>query len=161
MSIATYLPQLPNQIGIVVLKKKGNDSISKKCAVQRTKVQQAIKGLCYGFSNGGLEIQSVEPSLYTGPNCGNVQLNGRCFEHFPNRYYADVEIEQDKIDILPQECAQLPSLKVVEVEKDINEEDKGPSPYQFFDHLKCRSSLWCQFSEHLVLHLASFGLGIS
>ena len=132
MSIATHLPQLPDQIGIVVLKKKGNNSTSKKYAVQRTKVEQAIKGLCYGFPNGGLEIQSVGTSLYTGPNCGNVQLNGRYFEHFPNRYYADVEIEQDRIDILPQECAQLPGLKVVEVEKDINEEDKGPSPDQFF-----------------------------
>ena len=34
--------------------------------------------------------------------------------------------------ILPQECAQLPGWKVVEVEKGINEEDKGPSPDQFF-----------------------------
>ena len=82
--------------------------------------------------NGGLEIQSVGTSLYTGPNCGNIKLNGRYFEHFPNCYYADVEIKQDRIDILPQESAQLPGLKVVEVEKDIDEEDKGPSPDQFF-----------------------------
>ena len=49
MSIATHLPQLPDQIGIVVLKKKGNNSTSKKYAVQRTKVEKLLKVCVMGF----------------------------------------------------------------------------------------------------------------
>ena len=54
------------------------------------------------------------------------------FQHFPNRYYADVQIKHDRIGQFPQERSQLPGLKIIEVEKNINEEDKGPSPGQFF-----------------------------
>ena len=82
MSIATSLPQLPDQIGIVILKKKGNNSTSKKYAVQREKVEQAIKGLCYGYPNGGIDKQLPGTNQYIGPNCGDVQLNGRLFPTF-------------------------------------------------------------------------------
>ena len=62
--------------------KIGNNSTSKKYAVQREKVEQAIKGLCYGYPNGGIDKQLPGTNQYIGPNCGDVQLNGRLFPTF-------------------------------------------------------------------------------
>ena len=45
MKIATTLPLLPKEVGIVVLKKKGDNSIVKEYTVSRKKVQDALECL--------------------------------------------------------------------------------------------------------------------
>ena len=62
----------------------------EKKLLEDTKKQKDVLESDANTIHGGLKIQSVGTSLYTGPNCGNIQLNGRYFEHFPNCFYADV-----------------------------------------------------------------------
>eukprot|EP00111_Clytia_hemisphaerica_P009342 TCONS_00027422-protein len=132
MSIAKHLPLLPEEIGVIILKRKNQNITSKQYGVRRHKVEQALNGLCFGYPNGGYEDEQPETQKYDGPNCMGVQLNGRYFQYFPNSYYADTVIHQDRINQLPDEAAQLPGLKVVETQEDMTEDEKGPAPNQFF-----------------------------
>ena len=53
MAIATQLPLLPEEVGIVILKKKGGSSVPKQYTVSRHAVQDALNGLCFGYPKGG------------------------------------------------------------------------------------------------------------
>jgi len=59
--------------------------------------------------------------LYTGPDHIRKPLKGRYFNHSPNQYYHKVEIQEDKIQNLPEEAIQFPELKIVDMDKDIPE----------------------------------------
>ena len=131
MSIATQLPKLPHQVGIVILKRKGKNDKCKHYTVQRHTVQRALECLCFGVPNGGLEHQLPNTKLYKGPNHKNKILKGKYFEHFPNPYYTDVDIVLDRLSELPTEREEYHGLLTVYTEKDITEKDKGPAPEQF------------------------------
>ena len=53
MHIAKHLPLLPQEVGIVVLKRKGTNEVLHQYTVKRTIVEEALKGLCFGFPHGG------------------------------------------------------------------------------------------------------------
>ena len=131
MSIARQLPKLPQQVGIVVLKRKGQNQKSKHYTVKRKSVEDALNCLCYGIPNGGLDKAAPNTYLYTGPNHVHKQLNGKYFEHVPNPYYCDVEIMKERLETLPNERDEYPGLKTVYTEKEIPESEKGPAPDQF------------------------------
>ncbi|XP_066910877.1 uncharacterized protein [Clytia hemisphaerica] len=132
MEIARHLPQLPDKIGVIVLKRKNQNTRSRQYAVKRDKVEQALKGLCFGYPNGGYDEEEPGTTQYDGPNCMNVQLTGKYFQYLPNKFYADVIVHQERIDNLPSERAQMPGLQVEEVDDEMTEDQKGPAPNQFF-----------------------------
>ena len=73
MSISTQLPKLPEQVGIVILKRKGkNDENIKHYTVKRHSVENALKCLCYGIPNGGLVDAAPNMKKYLGPDHKNV-----------------------------------------------------------------------------------------
>ena len=85
--------------------------------MDRKRVEDALKGLCYGYPHGGLEFPEGEcKELYTHDDHIHMPLNGRYFQFIPNPYYHDVEIMQDNLELLPETRSQLPQLKVVERE---------------------------------------------
>ena len=131
MAIATKLPLLPEDVGLIILRRQGSNNTTKHYTVQRKKVEEAIKGLCYGFPNGGVDHEMPGMHKYNGPDHKDKPLNGRFFYHFPNQYYNDVEIQQQRIEQLPSENVQFPQLKVIEINKEVQEEEKGPAPKQF------------------------------
>ena len=128
--IANALPLLPEEIGIIVLRKKGRNEVIRQYTAQRNVVEDAIKGLCFGFPNGGLETYSDGYKQYDGPDHISKPLNGRYFQHFPNRFYKDVAIEQNRLDELPEVRSELPGLQVIPVPNVMLEEDQGPAPAQ-------------------------------
>ena len=133
MRIATELPLLSSDVGIVVLRRKDSSNNSmRQYTVQRDKVQNALLGLTFGFQHGGLQYpQGAAIHLYTGPDHTNRPLKGRFFEYFPNEYYKDVTIKQDRIDNLPDSREELPDLPCIELPEIIQEGDKGPARNQF------------------------------
>ena len=92
MTIAYNLPKLPSDIGIVVVRKEGSDAKSKDYTVKREVVQNALKGLCFGYPNGGMESSAPGLKCYDGPDHISKALNGRYFEHLPNPFYKDVNM---------------------------------------------------------------------
>ena len=46
------MPLLPTEVGIVVLRRKGSGKTSQY-TVQRHVIENALKGLCFGFPEGG------------------------------------------------------------------------------------------------------------
>jgi len=129
MTIAKKLPQLPENVSIIVLQRKGKNDKLKQYTVSRLAVEEALKCLCFGVPCGGLEIEASDMKLYhynyTIIIIPNTPLNGRYF------FYCDVEILEDRLEQLPIERDQYPYLKIVHTEKEIPEEEKGPAPNQF------------------------------
>jgi len=82
MAIAKKLPQLPENVGIIVLQRKGKNDKLKQYTVSRLAVEEALKCLCFGVPCGGLEMEASDAKLYTGPNHINTPLNGRYFYTF-------------------------------------------------------------------------------
>ena len=130
MAIAKKLPLLPENVNILILRRKGSNDVSKHYSVQRYKVEEAIKGLCYGLPNGGYEHEQPNTYKYLGPDHMNKLLNGRYFYFFPNEYYSDIEIQHDRLQRLPLDSIQCPGLKVIDTDE-ISEQEKGPAPEQF------------------------------
>ena len=136
MRIATELPLLPSEVGIVVLRKKGSKTTIRHYTVERNKVENALRGLCFGYPEGGLEFpQGAVNNIYHGPDHDTRPLKGRYFQYLPNQYYKDVCIKQDRIDNLPECRAELPDLPVIELPEIIPETDKGPAKNQFVDEM--------------------------
>ena len=132
MKIARKLPQLPENVGILVLKRKGTKGQTKHYTVKRSAVQSALEGLCFGSPVGGFENEVPGSKLYLGPDHIQKSLKGRFFYYCPNQYYCDVEIQNDRLDALPEKRNQYPSLQIIDMKaNDNDEEDKGPAPEQF------------------------------
>ena len=132
MSIATQLPKLPEEVCIVILKRRGkNQQKIKHYTVQRKAVEDALKCLCFGIPNGGYNTPSANTRKYNGPNHKNMRLTNKYFVHFPNPYYNDVEIIVERLNNLPTEREEYSGLKTVFMENDIPENEKGPAPAQF------------------------------
>eukprot|EP00111_Clytia_hemisphaerica_P001294 TCONS_00003706-protein len=56
MKIAKTLPNLPQEVGIILLRKKGaNGEVLKEYTVRRDFVEKALTGLVFGWPNGGIE----------------------------------------------------------------------------------------------------------
>ena len=69
MRVATHLPLLPSEVAIVVLRKKRTNQCVKQYTVQRNTVEHALRGLCYGFPEGGCaHADKICDKLYTGPD---------------------------------------------------------------------------------------------
>ncbi|XP_057310732.1 uncharacterized protein LOC130648690 [Hydractinia symbiolongicarpus] len=136
MQIAKELPSLPSQVGIVVIKKKGTRNSVQQYTVQRGKVENALRGLCFGYPEGGTEYPDTNSEhLYNGSDHIDKPLKGRYFQFLPNEYYKDVSIKYDRIQNLPEMRSELPGLPVVEMPHIIPEEDKGPAENQFLENL--------------------------
>ena len=124
-------PLLPEEVGIVVLKRKNaRDNTLHQYTVVRKVVEDALKSLCYGFPVGGIETHDVGFTLYDGPNHLNKLLNGRYFLYTPNPYYHDVIIDENRLHTIPF-CREQFSVKVIEVDGNMEEDDKGPAEEQF------------------------------
>jgi hypothetical protein len=93
-------------------------------------VEQALKGLCFGFPNGGLLNDVPGYKQYHGPDHLNKLLNGHYFEHLPNSFYKDVVIEENRLIAIPQVRNELPGLSVIDVPEIEPETDLGPAPEQ-------------------------------
>ena len=57
-------------------------------------------------------------------------LNGRYFLYTPNPYYHDVIIDENRLHTIPF-CREQFSVKVIEVDGNMEEDDKGTSEEQF------------------------------
>ena len=130
MTIASCLPLLPTDVGIVVLRRKGSGR-TRQYTVQRDVVEKALKGLCYGFPLGGTEIQKEGFTLYNGPDHVNMPLTQIFFKYHPNPYYRDVEIRQDRLNNLPRDRIELPDLPVIDLPDTLIQQDQGPAEAQF------------------------------
>ena len=130
MQIATQLPLLPQEVGIVVLKRKGSNEALRQYTVKRKTVEDALKGLCFGYPHGGTTLPHPGYVQYNGPNHICKDLNGRFFEYLPNCFYKDVKIEEDRLLNIPVSRDELPGLQVIEVPNMSPEEDKGPAEKQ-------------------------------
>ena len=86
--------------------------------------------MCFGYPNGGSEVQQAGMSLYNGPDHIQCRLKNRYFLFHPNQYYHDVTIVQERIQDLPEESSEYPGLKVVDVESD-QQENTVIAPAQF------------------------------
>ena len=128
--IAKNLPLLPEEVGIVILKRKGSNHALRQYSVKRKTVEEALKGLCFGFPHGGSLTQHDGFTLYNGPNHTTMHLKGRYFKYCPNCYYKDVLINENRLGQLPISRDQLPGLQVIDVANWRSEEDKGPAPAQ-------------------------------
>ena len=130
MKIARSLPLLPEEVGLVVLQRKNDKSKIKAYSVQRHKVENALKGLCYGFPHGGNLHESDEtPLKYTGPDHIDRILNNRYFKFLPNRFYCDVNIIQTRLNELPIIRASYPGLTVLPVKSsNDNDSDNAEQP---------------------------------
>ena len=91
------LRYLPEEVGILILKRKGLNQEYKKYTVDRQTVQAALHGLCYGLPIGGVENQVGNYQKYEGPDHINKPLNGKYFRYLPNQYYKDVNIVEKPI----------------------------------------------------------------
>ena len=101
MQIATQLPLLPQEVGIVVLKRTGSNEKLRQYTVKRKTVEDALKGLCFGYPYGGTTLARSGYVCYSGPNHIHKNLNGRFFEYIPNRFYKDVQIQEDRLLNIP------------------------------------------------------------
>jgi hypothetical protein len=126
--IANHLPLLAEEVGIVILKRKGENQALRQYSVKRKTVEEALKGLCFGFPPGGSYTEKEGYSLYLGPNHSMMTLKGRYIEHCPNP--KEVMIKEERLRLLPVCRDQLPGLRVIEVPHLLAEEDKGPAPSQ-------------------------------
>ena len=52
MRIAKELPRLPTEVGIVVIRKTSNTGTMREYTVKREKVENALRGLCFGKTRG-------------------------------------------------------------------------------------------------------------
>ena len=91
MKIASSLPLLPTEVGIVVLRRKGSGKTTQY-TVQRNVVQQALKGLCFGFPEGGTIVPHENYECYDGPNHITMKLKGHYFKYTPNPFYKESAI---------------------------------------------------------------------
>ena len=132
VSIATKLPLLPEEVKLLILKRKNANS--RQYTASRNAVQNALEGLVFGFPKYGL-TQSVEGfTQYQGPNHVSGQiLKNRWFKYEPNRFYHDVTIEQKRLEKISSERSQLDGIPIYQVPDYANkdEEDQGPSEHQF------------------------------
>ena len=132
MRVATHLPLLPSEVAIVVLRKKGTNQCVKQYTAKRNTVEQALRGLCFGFPEGGCaHADKICDKLYTGPDHESMPLKGRYFQHFPNQYYNNVSIQLDRLESLPTNRSELPGIKLIELPNINPEQDKGPAEGQF------------------------------
>ena len=102
MKIASSLPLLPTEVGIVVLRRKGSGKTTQY-TVQR----------------------------HDGPNHITMKLKGHYFKYTPNPFYKDVVIEKQRLANLPITRTELPDLPVIDLPEISSEEDKGPAEAQF------------------------------
>ena len=109
MKIATHLPLLPEEVGIVILKRRNTKTNTvREYTVKRQVVEDALKGLCYGYPTGGLLYPREGFHLYSGPDHINMQLKGRYFQYAPNQYYHDVNIMENRLIQLPNSRESFP-----------------------------------------------------
>ena len=130
MKIAAALPLLPQEVGIVILKRKGLNQEFKEYTVDRQTVETALRGLCYGLPHGGVSTPQENYERYDGPDHINIPLNDKFFRYLPNRFYKDVNILESRLSQLPESRQQLPGLKVMYIPETMTENDKGPAQAQ-------------------------------
>ena len=130
MSIATELPRLPEEVGIIILKKKGDKNLPKDYMVSRYPIQDALYGLCFGYPHGGSDVLLPNYRKYHGPDHVDMPLNGRYFLYLPNVYYSSVIINKNRICDLPLESQHPKSLRVIEVDNMAPDQDFGPAENQ-------------------------------
>ena len=118
MTIATKLPLLPEEVNFILLSRANSDKKLKQYLVQRSVVQNALQGLCYGSPPGGVETPNKECSeLYDGPDHIQMNLHNKYFKYIPNPFYNDVVIEPERLQSLPEKRDSLPGLKIIECSK--------------------------------------------
>ena len=131
MKIAKTLPNLPQEMGIILLRKKGdNGQVLKEFTVKRANVERALKGLVFGYPHGGIDRPFLNYKVYDGPDHIKCPLKGRYFEWLPNPYYFDVIIDSSRINQLPHDgienCPGLPNLEfnteIPNVNKNLSDE---------------------------------------
>ena len=131
MNIASNLPRLPTDVGLIILRRKGKHSVLRQYTVERHIVENALIGLCFGFPTGGILTEQEGYKKYYGPDHNMLAVHGRYFLFFPNAFYKDAIISKDRLNNLPTHRAQLPGIQVIEVPTITPEEDKGPAEEQF------------------------------
>ena len=124
------MPLLAEEVGIVILKRKGANHILHQYSLQRKTVEEALKGLCFGFPHGGISTPEDGYQLYTGPDHSNMPLKGRYFQYLPNQFYNDVRVEENRLGKLPVIRNQLPGINVIEIPEMLPQQDLGPAPEQ-------------------------------
>ena len=133
LKIFTKLPQLPTEIGILLIKSSNNSS--KAYMASRQRVQDALNGLVYGFPIYGTNTPQPGYTQYHGKNhISGIILNKKYFLYPPNPYYHDVTIELDRLLNIPENHSIVEGLPIISTDKNNNEqstEDKGPAPGQF------------------------------
>ena len=151
MRIATKLPLLASEVGIIVLRRKNSKQGTKLYTVRRERVQAALLGLRFGEGRKtDVELQALPPDVrqrykcYGGASCdaAGVPLRGGYYlpECAPNDYYADVQIDAARLAALP-EADVLPGIFV---EGDVGEEaDRGPAAAQVgLDEMDVEARYW-------------------
>ena len=131
MKVYRKLPLLPEEIGILVL--KSSKTNSKRYLASRTKVQNALEGLVFGFPKYGVaEPLSDEYVIYHGTDhVSGITLKGKYFIYTPNRYYADVTIDAQRLSTLSEipSYVNVPSMDALDDPE--FEDDEGPAKEQF------------------------------
>ena len=113
-------------------RKKGTNQCVKQYTAQRITVEHALRGLCFGFPEGGCaHSDKISDKLYTGPDHESMPLKGHYFQHFPNQYYKNVSIQLDRLESLPTNRSELPDIKLIELQNINPLQDKGPAEGQF------------------------------
>ena len=131
MKIALELPLLPEEVGVIIIRKPG--STSKSYLVERRKVQSALDALVFGIPNGGSDTPlTPQHKFYHGPDHKSGKtLRNKYFLLRPNPYYADVTICEHRLNKLPIQKGELEGLLEYNLLDDEEDEDKGPAPNMF------------------------------
>jgi len=135
MSIATKLPLLPQEVSLLILRRK--TTTSKDYYASRSVVQEALEGLCFGMPKYGECVPMEGFSQYKGKDhVSGMRLNGKWFKYEPNPFYYDVEIMTERLNKIPEKRAFLQGIPLVQLPEEAHEEenennDLGPAPEQF------------------------------
>ena len=100
ITIASSLTLLPTEDGIVVLRRKGSGK-TNQYTFKRHVAKNALKGLCFGFPEGGTTVSNENYECFYGPNHVTMKLKGRYFKYTPNPFYKDVVIKKKLTYLLP------------------------------------------------------------
>eukprot|EP00111_Clytia_hemisphaerica_P024917 TCONS_00073418-protein len=97
----TKLPQLPSEVGILLI--RGGKNSSKAYMACRQRIEQALVGLIFGVPKYGESAPRPGFTRYTGKDhVSGIGLNGRFFLYQPNPYYWDVVIDVDRLMHIPE-----------------------------------------------------------
>ena len=122
MSIDTKLPLLPQEVSLLILRRK--TTTSKDYYASRSVVQEALEGLCFGMPKYGECVPMEGFSQYKGKDhVSGMRLNGKWFKYEPNPFYYDVEIMTERLNKIPEKRAFLQGIPLVQLPDEADEEE--------------------------------------